>query len=59
MLHVNFRTSLLSFTKNTFRTQDIESDSEMTQILEISDKIFEEIISENFPNMGKEIVNQI
>ena len=27
--------------ENTFRTQDIESDSEMTQILEISDKIFE------------------
>ena len=23
------------------------------------EKIFEEIISENFPNMGKEIVNQI
>ena len=24
-----------------------------------SEKIFEEIISENFPNMGKEIVNQV
>ena len=24
-----------------------------------SEKIFEEIIAENFPNMGKEIVNQV
>ena len=24
-----------------------------------SDKIFEKIIAENFPNMGKEIVNQV
>ena len=24
-----------------------------------TDKIFEEIIVENFPNMGKEIVNQV
>ena len=26
---------------------------------EVAEKIFEEIITENFPNVGKEVVNQV